>query len=193
MRRLVLNLAPLAASQVPHIFTPSRLRRIYEGTAATTSMEEFLAPPSTRSRLKTRLVQTSNPKLPLAGDGSEPGAAITDPAVAKAWTYFFQQCDDSSRTFAFGDRSPSFDDIQPLLPKLAELGCDDDRSTRLFVDSEDRKWVVKISFTKKRVQLIAVGTSSGVLYSCTHVPSMYVRAFTVQNMKSNFAPTLPYN
>ena len=113
--------------------------------------------------------------------------------MAKAWTYFFQQCDDSSRTFAFGDRSPSFDDIQPLLPKLAELGSDDDRSTRSFVDSEGRKWVVNISFTKKRVQLIAVGTSSGVLYSCTHVPSMYVRAFTVQNMKSNFAPTLPYN
>ena len=181
--------------QRPKFHTYSHLRVCdahARATAATTSMEEFLAPPSTRSRLKTRLVQTSNPKLPLAGDGSEPGAAITDPAVAKAWTYFFQQC-DSSKTVAVGDRSPSFDDIQPLLPKLAELGCDDDRSTRLFVDSEDRKWVVNISFTKKRVQLIAVGTSSGVLYSCTHVPSMYVRAFTVQNMKSNFAPTLPYN
>ena len=113
--------------------------------------------------------------------------------MAKAWTYFFQQCDDSSRTFAFGDRSPSFDDIQPLLPKLAELGSDDDRSTRSFVDSEGRKWVVNIFSSVKRVSLKAVGTSSGVLYSCTHVPSMYVRAFTVQNMKSNFAPTLPYN
>ena len=155
-------------------------------------MEEFLAPPSTRSRLKTRLVQTSNPKLPLAGDGSEPGAAITDPAVAKAWTELFAQC-RAPREFAVGDRGPSSDDIQPLLSTLAALGSDDDRSTRSFVDSEDRKWVVKISFTKKRVYLRAVGTSSGVLYSCTHVPSMYVRAFTVQNMKSKIAPTLPYN
>ena len=186
-----MNLAPLAASQVPHTLTPPRLRRTYEGTAATTSMEEFLAPPSTRSRLKTRLVQTSNPKLPLAGDGSKPGAVITDPAVAKAWTELFAQC-RAPREFAVGDRGPSSDDIQPLLSTLAALGSDDDRSTRSFVDSEGRKWVVSIS-REKRVSLKAIGTSSGVLYSCTHVPSMYVRALTVQNMKSNFAPTLPYN
>ena len=155
-------------------------------------MEEVLAHPSTRSRLKTRVVQTSNPKLPFAGDGSEPGAAITDPEVAKAWTHFFQQC-DSSTTFEVGDGSPSFKDIQPLLPKLKELGSDSGCSTRSFLDSEGRKWVVKVFFTRKQVYLRAVGTSSGVFYSFTRVPCMYVRAFTVQNMKSNFAPTLPYN
>ena len=188
-----MNLAPLAASQVPHIFTPSRLRRTCEATAATTSMEEVLAHPSTRSRLKTRVVQTSNPKLPFAGDGSEPGAAITDPEVAKAWTHFFQQC-DSSTTFEVGDGSPSFKDIQPLLPKLKELGSDSGCSTRSFVDSEGRRWVVTLRFSDKRApSLKAVGTSSGVLYSFTRVPCMYVRGFTVQNMKSNFAPTLPYN
>ena len=157
-----------------------------------TSMEDVLAHLSTRSRLKTRLVQTSNPKLLFAGGDSESGAAITDPEVAKAWTHFFQQC-DSSRTFEVGDRGPSLIDIQPLLSKLAELGSDDDRSTRSFVDSKGRKWVVGVFFTHKRVSLKAVGTSSGVLYSFTRVSSMYVRAFTVQNMKSNFAPTLPYN
>ena len=185
-----MNLAPLAASQVPHTLTPPRLRRTCKGHCATTSMEEFLAPPSTRSRLKTRLVQTSNPKLPLAGDGSKPGAVITDPAVAKAWTELFAQC-RAPREFAVGDRGPSSDDIQPLLSTLAALGSDDDRSTRSFVDSEGRKWVVKVFFTRKQVYLKAVGTRSGVLYSLKRVPCMYVRAFTVQNMKSNFAPTRP--
>ena len=155
-------------------------------------MEEFLAPPSTRSRLKTRLVQTSNPKLPLAGDGSEPGPVIKTEAEASAWTTCFERC-GAPREFSVGDRGPSLDDIQPLLSKLKELGSDSDRSTRSFLDSGDRKWVVKIDFTVKRVHLKAVGTSSGVLYSFTHVPCMYVRAFTVQNMKSNFAPTLPYD
>ena len=132
-------------------------------------MEEFLAPPSIRSRLKTRLVQTSNPKLPLADNGSKPGAAITDPAVAKAWTELFAQC-LAPREIAVGDGSPSFNDVKPFLPKLTELGSDDDRSTRSFVDSEGRKWVVKVVSTQKRVFLKDVGTSSGVLYTCTHVP-----------------------
>ena len=139
----------------------------------------------------TRLVQNSNPKLPLAGDGSEPGPVIKAADEASAWTTCFQRY-GVPRTFAVGDRGPSFKDIQPLLSKLAALGSDSDRSTRSFVDSEGRRWVVKLRFSDKRApSLKAVGTSSGVLYSFTHVPCMYVRAFTVQNTKSNFAPTLP--
>jgi hypothetical protein len=128
------------------------------------------------------------PSFPLAGTGNEPGPEIKTEAEALAWNHFFQQC---GMTFAVGDRSPSFNDVKPFLSKLEELGSDGDRSTRSFVDSEDRKWVVKVYFRRKRVYLKAVGTSSGVLYSCTRVPCMHVRAFTVQNMKSNFAPTLP--
>ena len=140
-----------------------------------------------------RLVQTSNPKLPLAGDGSEPGPAIKTEAEASAWTHLFKQC-GLTTTFAVGDPGPSFNDVKPLLSKLKELGSDDDHSIRSFVDSEDRRWVVKLRFSDKRVSLKAVGTRSGVLYSYTRVPCMYVRAFTVKNMKSNFAPHAPiYN
>ena len=112
--------------------------------------------------------------------------------MAKAWTDCFERC-GAPREFSVGDRGPSLDDIQPLLSKLKELGSDSDRSTRSFLDSGDRKWVVKVFFAQKQIYLKAVGTSSGVLCSFTLVPCMYVRAFTVQNMKSNFAPTLPYN
>ena len=115
---------------------------------------------------------------------------IKSKAMASAWTTCFQRC-GVPRTFEVGDPGPSLNDIQPLLSKLKELGSDDDHSIRSFLDSEGRKWVVNIFLTEKRVSLKAVGTSSGVLYSFTRVPSMYVRAFTVQNMKSYFAPTLP--
>ena len=67
-----------------------------------------------------RLVQTSNPKLPLAGDGSEPGPAIKTADEASAWTHLFKQ-GESSKTVAVGDPGPSFIDVEPLRPKLAEL------------------------------------------------------------------------
>jgi len=130
------------------------------------------------------------PSFPLAGTGNESGPVIKTEAEASAWTHLFKQC-GLTKTFEVGDPGPSFNDVKALLSKLAALGSDDDRSTRSFVDSEGRKWVVNIFSSVKRVSLKAVGTSSGVLYSFTRVPSMYVRAFTVQNMKSNFAPTLP--
>ena len=71
--------------------------------------------------------------------------------MAKAWTYFFQQCDDSSRTFVVGDRGPSLIDIQPLLSKLAELDSESGCSTRTFLDSEGRRWMVEILFSENRV------------------------------------------
>ena len=119
-------------------------------TAATTSMEDVLTHLSTRSRLKTRLAQTSNPKLLFAGGDSESGAAITDPEVAKAWTHFFQQC-GLSTTFEVGDLGPSLNDIQPLLSKLAELDSDIGCSTRAFQDSEGRRWLVEIISSENRV------------------------------------------
>ena len=71
--------------------------------------------------------------------------------MAKAWTYFFQQYDDSSRTFVVGDRGPSLIDIQPLLSKLAELDSESGCSTRTFLDSEGRRWLVRIKFSENRV------------------------------------------
>ena len=113
-------------------------------------MEEFLAPPSIRSRLKTRLVQTSNPKLPLAGDGSEPGPVIKAADEASAWNHLFKQC-DSSKTVEVGDPGPSFIDVEPLRPKLAELDSDSCSSTRSFLDSGGRRWMVQLDFSEKRV------------------------------------------
>ena len=121
----------------------------------------------------TCLVQTSNPKLPLAGTGNEPGPAIKTEAEASAWTTCFTLC-EAPRPFAVGDPGPSLNDIQPLLSKLKGLGSDSGCSMRSFLDSADRKWVVKIHFTEKRVSLKAAGTSSGVFCSFTHVPCMYI-------------------
>ena len=71
--------------------------------------------------------------------------------MAKAWTHFFHQC-GLSKTFGVGDPGPSLDDIQPLLTKLAELDSDSGCSTRTFLDSEGRRWMVEILFSENRVR-----------------------------------------
>ena len=98
----------------------------------------------------TCLVQTSNPKLPLAGTGNEPGPAIKTEAEASAWTTCFTLC-EAPRPFAVGDRIPAFNEMQPLLPKLAALDSDSSSSTRSFLDSGGRRWMVQLDFSEKRV------------------------------------------
>ena len=56
-------------------------------------------------------------------------------------------------TFEVGAGGPPFNDVESLLPKLAELGSDSGCSTRSFLDSGGRRWVVEISFSVKRVWL----------------------------------------
>ena len=51
-----------------------------------------------------------------------------------------------------GDRIPSFNDMQPLLPKLAELDSDSCSSTRSFLDSGGRRWMVQLEILEKRVR-----------------------------------------
>lgn len=62
----------------------------------------------------------------------------------------FKQC-GLSKTFAVGDPGPSLNDIKPLLSKLAELDSDSCSSTRSFLDSEGRRWLVEIMFSENRV------------------------------------------
>ena len=75
---------------------------------------------------------------------------IKSKAMASAWTTCFQRC-GVPRTFEVGDPGPSFIDVEPLRPKLAELDSDSCSSTRSFQDSKGRRWLVEILFSENRV------------------------------------------
>ena len=62
----------------------------------------------------------------------------------------FKQC-GLSKTVVVGDPGPSFIDVEPLRPKLAELDSDSCSSTRSFQDSKGRRWLVEILFSENRV------------------------------------------
>ena len=62
----------------------------------------------------------------------------------------FKQC-GLSKTVAVGDPGPSLNDIKPLLSKLAELDSDIGCSTRAFLDSKGRRWLVEIISSENRV------------------------------------------
>ena len=140
-----MNLAPLAASQVPHIFTPSRPRCSHGARTG----HDF----HRREGPHASLVQTSNPKLPLAGDGSEPGPVITSEAAAAAVNELFERCESDLR-FAVNERGPSYDQGLAIKASLEALDRDRECSKLQFLDREGHKWSVAYHDSEKRACLV---------------------------------------
>ena len=115
-------------------------------------MEEFLARPSF-SRLKTRLVQTSDPRLPLAGDGSKPGPVINSEAAARALDKLFMRR-ESDQLFAVGKPSPSYKDFLAIRARLETLDCDRECSKLQFLDRQGHKWSVRYDNYHKTAYLV---------------------------------------
>ena len=140
-------------------------------------MEEFLAPPSTRSRLKTRLVQTSNPKLLFAGDGSEPGPVITSEAAAAAVNELFERCESDLR-FAVDKSGPSYDDLKAIQTPLEALDRDRGCSKMQFLDRQDLKWRVRYQDSDKRAYLVDEEARLESRTLCSVPSSTHIHTFT---------------
>ena len=111
------------------------------------------------SRLKTRLVQTSDTKLPLAGDGSKPGAVIKSEAAAAALSYLFERCKKDEQ-FAVNEPGPSYEQALAIKASLEALDRDRKCSGMQFLDREGHKWSVNYNHSTKRVFLVDEGAKA---------------------------------
>ena len=145
-----MNLAPLSASQFPHAFTPSRPRCTHARTG-----HDF----HTREGPRASLVQTSDTKLPLAGDGSRPGAVIKSEAAAAALSYLFERCKKDEQ-FAVNEPGPSYEQALAIKASLEALDRDRKCSGMQFLDREGHKWSVNYNHSTKRVFLVDEGAKA---------------------------------
>ena len=123
---------------------------------ATTSIEESALARPSFSRLKTRLVQTSDTKLPLAGDGSKPGPVIKSEAAAAALDELFRRCKSDLR-FAVNKPGPSYDQALAIKASLEALDRDRKCSGMQFLDREGHKWSVTYNHSNKKVSVVDEG------------------------------------
>ena len=151
-------------------------------------MEEVLAHPSTRSRLKTRLVQTSNPKQPLAGDGSKPGPVIKSKAAAAALNELFERYKSHLR-FAVDKPGPSYNDFLAIRARLETLDRDRECSKLQFLDRQDRKWSVAYKDSQKCACLVDEEART----ACSVPSSTHINTSTsVTHMRGPLPPRRPW-
>ena len=141
-------LAPLAASQIPHTFAPSRPRCTHGARTG----HDF----HRREGPRASLVQTSDTKLPLAGDGSKPGPVIKSEAAAAAWNCVFERCESDLR-FAVGKPGPSYDQALAIKASLEALDRNRKCSGMQFLDREGHKWSVTYNHSNKKVSVVDEG------------------------------------